>query len=452
MEKQGIEVNIDSVSRLSGLIIEQNPELSEKGKEGYLEAFEKLKTFSLSIVCGDEIKKSKALQAALITAINEGKRAFLGGVYIAIENDVKFLLPWSNGDSLNKIILELGGRIVKENEVECSFSLYFGKKAIDNNSLRIVCNGWQGGVEAFGESINLNPYPDFSLGGILAGSLGVGLAFLKVTKEKIDACIKSIGLSLWNLNLNWLDPLANGPEISYLPQKYWLVGLGHLGQAYTWTLGLLPFQKPSEISVTLQDTDKVSIANFETGLLTETKKIGIKKTRVCSEWLEGRGINTSIIDRNFDDSHVPQNIEPLILICGLDSAKARRSIDISKFKFVIDCGIGGTRTDFDSISIYNFPEIGKSVKEIWSDEEAKIINKNNEKAMEFIGCGFYGKAISTSFVGGLASTLVFAELIRAGYQGLKTGSINISIRNILDDTFISGKSSYYTELSDNGFK
>lgn len=445
------EFNTDSTNRLAGLIIEQNPELAEKGKEGYLEAVGKLESMKLNLICGNEIETSISLQAALLTAINTGKRAFLGGVTVCISENTKLLLPWkSNAVNLNEVIIELGGNIQDKIEYEC-FTLMFGLKAENRNSLRVVCNGWRGGVECFNDNVQLVESSDFALGGILAGSLGVALGFLRVTNEKVDSCSKSIGVSLWRPDLNWLDKDAIGPEISYLPQKYWLVGLGHLGQAFTWTIGLLAFSNPKEIQVYLQDTDCISLANIETGLLSDKKNVNIKKARVCSSWLEARGINTSMIERKFNSTYKPMDGEPLILIRGLDSVAARLDIDLSNFSMVMDCGIGGSKSDFDSISIYNFPEIKKSPKEIWGEKEVKINNRNNEKAMQFVGCGFYGKAISTSFVGSFASCFVIAELIRGGYQGIKISEINLSIRNLLNECFVDSKQSYSTEIIENGF-
>ncbi len=443
------ELNIDSTNRLAGFVIEQKPELAEKGKEGYLEAVSILNSMKLQLICGDEIKKSKSLQAALITAVNTGKRAFLGGVNVNIDDNIGFLLPWSKPITLNEVLKELGANLNDKID-ECCFALMFGLKAQNRNSLRLVCNGWQGGVECAGDNIELNNDSDFALGGILAGSLAVALGFLRVTNEKIDSCSKSIGISLWRPDLNWLDKEAIGPEISYLPQKYWLVGLGHLGQAFTWTIGLLPFSNPKEVKVYLQDKDYVSIANIETGLLSGKENVGVKKTRVCSSWLEDRGINTSMIERKFNSSYKPIDGDPLILIRGLDSVTARIDIDSTDFSQVMDCGIGGSKTDFDSISIYNFPAINKVPKDIWGEKEVMINNKNNEKAMQFVGCGFYGKAISTSFVGAISSCFVIAETVRGIYGGIKISEINLSIRNLLNECYVNPTGNYTTELSNNG--
>jgi len=43
----------------------------------------------------------------------------------------------------------------------------------------------------------------------------------------------------------------------------WLIGLGHLGQAYLRALGLLPFARPQDLSLILQDIDNYPALNRE---------------------------------------------------------------------------------------------------------------------------------------------------------------------------------------------
>ncbi len=441
----------DNVSRIAGFIIERNPDLANKGVEGYEEAVKKLGQLKLGLKCGSEIRTSQALQAAIITSINTGKRAFHGGVKVRIDDSVPLLIQWPGANTLNEVIKSLGAELSAKEYVDVSFTLTFGIPAERENSLQIVCNGWQGGVVQFGKFIKLDSASDFSLGGILAGSLGTCMAFLKVTGEKPDVCYKTCGLSLWRPDLDWLNPEAFGPKVELLPSKYWLVGLGHLGQAFSWCIGLLPFKDHSKVSVMLQDYDYVSESNFDTGLLTELDVIDRRKTRVCSEWFEARGILTQIIEKAFSKKDQPEGFEPKILIRGLDSNRSRREINLNGFDLVIDCGIGGTKSNFDSISI-KILEAGKdNSEEIWDEQEVVINNKAIEKAMNFMGCGHYGKAISTSFVGAFSSAIVIGELIRSLNQGLKCKIIEIAMRNISDETFVKNDGNYQTETVNNGF-
>lgn len=446
--------DIDNISRLAGLIVEQNSELASQGEVGYKKAKRKLKNFRLYIDCSNQINHSTALQAALITAINTGKRAFQGGVFIKINKETPLLLEWPGKNIyLENLVNIMGGKIIEKVDIdyERAFILTIGKEAYRDRSLQIVCNGWQGGVVPCGETANIDLSSEFNLAGIMAGSLGVALGFLKVSGEKIDIDSKSVGFSLWRPDLDWLDAEANGPSEIYYPQKYWLVGLGHLGQAYCWTLGLLPISNTSNVNVTLQDYDIVSISNWETGLLTNFKNVGSKKTRICSNWLEKRGFSTKIIEHKFSSNYPVNSEDPQILLGGLDSIEVRKSVDINKFKLYIDCGIGGTRKSFDSISIYTFPNIGLNPNEIWKSDKKQQTNNPFTKIMmeKILGCGEFEKGITTSFIGAFASTFVLSEAIRSMNEGKKIKNANLSLRD--SSNFFNPSINYTIELIQNGY-
>jgi hypothetical protein len=75
---------------------------------------------------------------------------------------------------------------------------------------------------------------------------------------------------LWRPDLDWRDPEAAGPALQYLPAGLWLLGLGHLGQAYAWTLGMLPYTAPGEAQFCLLDFDAVVEGNTATQLLVRS--------------------------------------------------------------------------------------------------------------------------------------------------------------------------------------
>jgi hypothetical protein len=95
-------LNEDNFCRLSRAMIERH-------RCSYAEALRMLGGLRLNLVCDENIRRSVALQAALVTAINAGKRTFLGGVYVSLPAQVGNLLPWSSAASLNDVAAELGG-------------------------------------------------------------------------------------------------------------------------------------------------------------------------------------------------------------------------------------------------------------------------------------------------------------------------------------------------------
>ena len=78
-----------------------------------------------------------------------------------------------------------------------------------------------------------------------------------------------------------LDVRTPGPVLRYLPTRLWLIGLGHLGQAYLFALGLLPYERPSDLHLLLQDDDIVTPSTESTSILTDAAIIG-KKTCIAN--------------------------------------------------------------------------------------------------------------------------------------------------------------------------
>ena len=81
---------------------------------------------------------------------------------------------------------------------------------------------------------------------------------------------------------------ASAPELSYLPSRLWLIGLGHLGQAYLWGLGLLPYAADAKVELLLQDVDVITPSTESTSILSDRTMLGDKKTRVTAKWAERR--------------------------------------------------------------------------------------------------------------------------------------------------------------------
>ena len=163
-----MEINKNTVNRSALAIVLKN-------KWSYTRALSYLEGLKINLICGDEISVSLPLQAALITAINTGKRAFLGGVEVYLPNEgIECLLPTYKGITLAELIIKLGGHLLKSINNNDSYSILFGMPAAYENSIQIVCNDWQGGFLTYVSQplwANVGKIP---LGGIAAGSIGIG--------------------------------------------------------------------------------------------------------------------------------------------------------------------------------------------------------------------------------------------------------------------------------------
>lgn len=444
-------LDVDKINRLSLGIMEKdrlNPDA----------ALEQLQGLKLNLICGEEIKSSLPLQAALVTAVNTAKRAFLGGVFVEMPATVDSLLSWSEPKSLNQMVTELGAKII-----QCSdrgiFSLTFGLPAsIDNNTIQVACNSWQGGLLANGEIFEPGFSGNIPTGGIFAAGLAVTLAFFKTAGIHIAACDKSVGLSLWRPDLNWLDPASSGPEVSLLPKKYWILGLGHLGQAYLWNIAFLPYPEREKVTILLQDYEKMVDANWSAGLLYNLEDRN-HKTRVCSNWLESRGFETKIIERAFDEHTKRVGEEPFLALCGFDNAKSRRLLEDAGFDLVVEAGLGNSLYTFDLIALHTFPDAVMRAKDLWGAPEEVDINQTILEILEqgdevcgIIPMTIARRSVSASFVGACTGALVIAENLRALHDGRRYDKIVLQLRSLDDITAVFNKNGgYTTEMSKNGW-
>jgi len=406
----------------------------------HTEAVAELKRLTLSLGCTAEIKNSAALQAALLTAINTGKRAFLGGLRVELPNNIPLKLRWPGSLTLNQVVTELTAGLPLPSGQSTSQTLHFGipNGEIPRKSLSIDCSGWRGGVQPARDIVHFenDDVPDFALGGVFAGGLAVHHAFIQVTGINSSACDTPKGISLWNPEENWLNISSEGPRLRALPSQLWCLGLGHLGQAYLWSLGLLPYEKPSEVLFLLNDFDRIEDANWGSGMLTECGDLNVLKTRVCLKWLQARGFDTLLCERRFDNRTYRHETEPAIALCGFDKAEPRRSLEEAGFDQVLECALGAGLSDFDCIHIHNFPNSRAKAKDLWGTERSINIDR---KLLEAFAqdqiCGALAidaasKAVSTSFVGAMAGAMVIAEVLRRYNKGLRFDEVLLNARNL----------------------
>jgi hypothetical protein len=422
------ELTEDNTCRLAKALI-------ERYGITYEEAMYKLASFRLNLVCNQSIASSIALQAALITAVNTGKRAFHGGVHVVIPEGVPSRFPWPGQPSLAAICSHLGAKLEPLLAGDMIQTIFFGQPHYPKaDDLLVSATGWRGAVSPATAPICISSPIDFALGGTIAGALAVAKGFLRIAGIDIRHHNDSAGVSLWDLSADWREEGSDGPDLQYLPQKLWILGLGHLGQAYLWTLGLLPFAKPQKAEFFLQDFDRVVVANLGTGLLCSAESVGRLKTRLCAEWMENRRLRTRIIERPFDFRIVPNDDEPLVALCGFDSAAARRLLEKPGFDLIVEAGIGGDIANFDHIFLHTFPDATKKPEEIWgvaTDAEAapELIKAfQPDERCGIVARTLAGKAISTSFVGAIAAALVVGEVLRGLHGGKRSEFLRFQCR------------------------
>ena len=192
--------------------------------------------------------------------------------------------------------------------------------------------------------------------GVAAAGIAVAEAF-QWRRHDLRAGRRRQGLSLWRPDLEWLSEDALGPDdVDIGPSRLWIVGLGHLGQAYLWDRGLLPWRDPGEVSLLLQDNDRITKANESTGLLIQPDKyVGRPKARALAEVLEDRGFRTRVSERRLELGHGPVGDEPRLALVGVDNPETRLSLSDAGFEGVIDAGLGGGPVHYLDMQTHTFP-------------------------------------------------------------------------------------------------
>ncbi len=287
--------------------------------------------------------------------------------------------------------------------------------------------GWSGGILPIQDQFDFSVKEMFTPAGVLAGALAVSEAFQFVRGGNSTVGHRSVGISLWKpaQDADWLDA-DPGPNLSYLPQKLWLIGLGNLSQAYLWTLGFLPYKADNKmkdsVKFVLQDTDRLEEANDSTSLLTDLSMVGLKKTRAISDWCEQYGFQTSLIERKFANDLIANEDEPHLALCGVDNAEARAVLEKAGFKRIVEAGLGKGVEEYLCFRMHTFPA-SKPAESYWGqklgkDDAGKLIQQPAYQDLHERGldqCGLTelaGRSVGAPFVGAIASTFVIAEALR----------------------------------------
>lgn len=427
-------MNADSTNRmLLGLVeaLRVSPEVAEKI----------LSNLTLRIVATPAIATSAAAQAGLLTTINTAKRCFLGGVHVeGLDSPIELKVPYAPFGTLNEAIAEILPMNLDSGSYQETIFVGERTESVTERDWVAHCAGWRGGVTVGRAPVQfeVNPETDFSLGGVLAGGLAVHHAFMRAARLSLRLECSS-GISLWTLNNDWISLGGDGPKLDALPSAVWLIGLGHLGQAYLWALSLLPFTDPTACQLMLQDIDNLSEANLGAALLARGNDLSRRKTRICREWLDTRGFTNSLVcDRAFDSRTLrcsdAGRQEPHIALCGMDNREGRRHLGHANFPYVIECGLGGFAADFDEIGFHSFPNANTEPAKLWqgetSDESSHVRQRMLESVADQCGAVQLSKvAISSSFVGAVAASFVVAELLRMYHNGKQCWDGEFSLRS-----------------------
>jgi len=418
----------------------------DTGEATSVEEAEKIfASYRLQIIVGADVAQSPVLQAALLTAVNCASRTFLGGVTVVGATGTQQVIvpPY---DDLDQAVQGLGA-VVREQLDQAAPTLVIGDvdcATVEPLAIRATFTEWCGGVVPAASTVRLPESGTFTPAGVLAGALGVSEIFQRVRGGAPMACRRTIGLDLWAPVRDWLQG-GEAPVLDRLPAAAWLVGMGNLGQAYLWTMGLLPYGSEAA-DLVLQDMDVLAPSNLSTSLLTTTRHIGQRKTRAMAAWAEARGFRTTIVERPFTSDFRIGSREPLVALIGVDNALARRSIEEVGFERVIEAGLGQGPQDFLGFDVHTFPA-SRPAADVWQEialAEPDIAQPAYTALLQHSQdrCGtvrLAGRSIGAPFVGAAAAAYVIAELARLTMGAERNEVLSCHLRDLSGRSVIQGE-------------
>jgi hypothetical protein len=407
--------------------------------------------YMLQVRVGAGVAGSQTRQAALLTAVNVGSRAFLGGVRVKMDEDFELTTAWDRGRGAAETLADFDGASVVDELDRHRPVIIFGDADFAGElPVYTTWDGWAAGVVP-SPAERLGEQQELALAGVLSGALAVSEAF-QWTRGYRVAATRSVGLSLWAPGCDWRLAEAVGPPLRFLPDNFWLLGLGHLGQAYAWTLGFLPFSAATRgrVRVMLQDVEEIVKANEATSMLVRNGARGLK-THLAARELERIGLEALITDRRFNEHTRRSDIEPAerrLALAGFDKIAPRRLLEDAGFNCVVDAGLGVGPTEYLGVDVHSFPS-SRTAREVFLDGEStgadeelldrpayraateEAVRHGNAASLEAARCGLIdvaGRAAGAAFVGAVAATIAISELVRIVNGGDRYETITMNLR------------------------
>jgi len=398
-------------------------------------AMARLAGYAAHIEVGPEVQHSLPHQIALLTLVNITARFALGGVTVSDLGDSPLLAPWT-GAKLSAAVEALGGIIGPSKADRPTAIIGSADDGRFDRGFQLTFAGWCGGIVPSGSS-RLAEAHAIAPAAVLAGALGAAEIFAMLRGEA-GAGHRARGVSIWRPDgeQDWLSPASDGPALTALPDHLWVLGLGHLGQAFLWALAMCPYGDRSRVKLVLQDVDHITQSTASTSILTRPGAQG-RKTRNVACTLEALGFATTLVERPFDDLFQRRPDDPAILICGVDNALARHQLEGPGFPLIVEAGIGRTATDFQAIRLHTFPAQRKA-SDLWKPRPARAAanlegsvgyRRLRERGVDACGLTRLAEtAVGAPFVGTVAGVLMLGQVLRQLHGEAMDAVIDLDLR------------------------
>lgn len=378
-------------------------------------------------------------EMALLTMLNVAARTLDGQVQIEGPLDVLLTTPGFEGVSVRQALVMFGIRPEYQGATGVPVLSLSGEGAI-----RPLACGWRAAVAGGNCPAPFVPGPAEPVAVVAAVALAVNEAFHVLRGDHPLAGRRVQGLSLWRPDIldGWASAQWDGPKHPTLPAPLWVLGLGHLGQAYLWTMAMqfAPQVKPE---LWLQDDDMVTEASWSTSMLTPKGVKEVRKARMLAEAMEARGYPTRVVEQRLMRKEQVTDETPRLVLFGVDNPIARRLISDLPVVALVEAGLGNAHDTFRGIRVHSFPQAEHS-RDIWAARPTRerplapayqeMLNTTKDL------CGtttLASRSVGVPFVGCMAASLVISELMRClhGGQGMRVHDLNL--RELADRELIA---------------
>lgn len=376
--------------------------MDEGRVRSYQDAIALFTSFRLRLQVAPGFTASPGVEAAMLTLLRAAPKTLLGGVELVGPVDELCTLAWFKGRSLGAVAVECG--------VKLSTDLTLDMPTICIGTGAATTDGFWMGLRVRSDGFALTPDASFPSpsdsaveAGVAAAGAALNQAFQHIYRDAPLAGRREVTFRL---------PPA---KASSSPQGQWVIGLGHLGQAYLWTVMLQrPERRPK--SVRLTDDDTVSESSLSTCLLVEAADVGSLKVDAVASRLEMLGVQVlrDPVRLNLDAG--PLSASHPLCIVAVDNLALRRSLDRIQAARVVEAGIGDGAEGFARVQAHAFPGT-RLARDIWAGEDpgasrqVDISMPAYKSLLEESGdeCGttlVAGRSIATPFVGAFAGAVL----------------------------------------------
>jgi len=375
--------------------------MDEGRADSYEQAQALFKSFKLRIVVGVGFTSSPAAEAAVLTILNAAPRTFLGGVELIGPMEEVCTRAWFCGMRLKEVAQQFG----------------VATNVIEPGEIPTICIGADHPASG-----------DFSLGLSLGDRqfcLSPDRANMGGNDSLVETGVAAAGAAL-NEAFQWLyaqHPLAGQRAVRWTlpsnggaesPESVWVIGLGHLGQAYLWAMALDAKEgRPRHVKLT--DFDAVSESNLSTCWLVSKADIGRSKVAAVADRLERLGIQVTLDCSRLNLDAITVSATVLVVV-AVDNVALRRSLDRLQATKLLEAGIGDSVQGYTRTQIHQFPGKRKA-RDIWAEDDRRAsipvdISKPAyqsllAKSLDICGTMLIaGRSVATPFMGAFAGAIL----------------------------------------------